>query len=197
MSKNITPVVSHISETKRFQLMGQKGCVIWLTGLSGSGKSTIGSLLEAHLFEAGFKVFMLDGDNLRSGLNKDLGFSEEDREENIRRVGEVSKLLSDAGIIVISAFISPFSVDREKAKRSIGADRFVEVFVDCPVSVCEQRDVKGLYKKVREGAIKNFTGIDSEYEPPENPDVVLHTDKESAIESLRYLADFVQDKITL
>ena len=155
--------------------MNQHATLIWFTGLSGSGKSTLAVQLEAQLHNLGYKTYLLDGDNIRAGLNKDLSFTDEGRIENIRRIGEVSKLLLDAGIIVLSAFISPFQADRDQVKEIVGAQNYIEVFVDAPLEVCEQRDVKGLYKKARAGEVKNFTGIDSPYEPPEFPDVRVDT----------------------
>lgn len=151
--------------------------VIWLTGLSGSGKSTIANELELALENKGVKSYVLDGDNIRCGLNSDLGFSDEDRKENIRRIAEVAKLFSDSGTIAITAFISPFRVEREAAKEIIGKENFIEVYVNAPIEVCERRDVKGLYKKARAGEIKQFTGIDSPYEEPLRPDVVAESDR--------------------
>jgi len=165
--------------------------VIWFTGLSGSGKSTLAERLQGHLLKNDIKSFILDGDIIRKGLNKDLGFSDEDRRENIRRVAEVSKLLLDSGTVVLCALISPFTADREMAKRIIGPANVFEVFVDCPLEVCERRDVKGLYKKARAGEMQNFTGISSAYDRPANPDVVIHTDSQSVDESVGVLADFV------
>ena len=151
--------------------------VIWLTGLSGSGKSTIANELELALENNGVKSYVLDGDNVRGGLNSDLGFSDEDRKENIRRIAEVAKLFSDSGTIAITAFISPFRVEREAAKEIIGKENFIEVYVNAPIEVCERRDVKGLYKKARAGEIKQFTGIDSPYEEPLIPDVIAESDR--------------------
>lgn len=151
--------------------------VIWLTGLSGSGKSTIANELELALENKGVKSYVLDGDNVRGGLNSDLGFSDEDRKENIRRIAEVAKLFSDSGTIAITAFISPFRVEREAAKEIIGKENFIEVYVNAPIEVCERRDVKGLYKKARAGEIKQFTGIDSPYEEPLRPDVIAESDR--------------------
>jgi bifunctional enzyme CysN/CysC len=164
-----------VDKTARAQLKGQKGRVVWLTGLSGAGKSTIANLVEKRLHALGRHTYLLDGDNVRHGLNRNLGFTEEDRVENIRRVGEVSKLMVDAGLIVITAFISPFRAERQMARDLLEADEFIEVFVDTPLSVAEQRDVKGLYQKARAGQLKNFTGIDSPYEAPESPEIVIDT----------------------
>lgn len=165
--------------------------VIWFTGLSGSGKSTLAERLQQHFLQNNIRSYILDGDIVRKGLNKDLGFSDSDRKENIRRVAEVSKLFLDAGTVVLSALISPFNTDRRLAKEIIGADNIIEVFVDCPLEVCEKRDVKGLYKKVRAGEIRNFTGISSTYERPMDPDLILRTDTQSVDQSLNALMEFV------
>jgi bifunctional enzyme CysN/CysC len=157
--------------------------VVWFTGLSGAGKSTIANLVEKKLHALGRHSFLLDGDNIRHGLNRDLGFSAEDRVENIRRVGEVAKLMTDAGLIVLTAFISPFKAEREMVRKVIPAGEFIEVFVDTPLGVAEDRDVKGLYKKARAGQLKNFTGIDSPYEAPESPELHLDTTKMSSEEA--------------
>lgn len=159
--------------------MGQRPRCIWLTGLSGAGKSTLASSLEEDLHDAGRFVYVLDGDNVRHGLNRDLGFSPEDRRENIRRVAEVARLMVDAGLIVIVAFISPFRAERDMARGLFEPDEFVEVFVDASLAVCEQRDTKGLYALARKGALKEFTGIDSPYEVPESPEVHLETGRDS------------------
>ena len=151
--------------------------------------------LEAQLHKKGYKSYLLDGDNIRTGLNKDLSFSDDGRVENIRRIGEVAKLMLDAGIVVLSAFISPFKADREKVKEIVGKENYVEVFVNTPLEVCEQRDVKGLYKRARAGEVKNFTGIDSPYETPENPDMVIATDQMSVDESVDLLLKFVEPRI--
>lgn len=160
--------------------------VIWFTGLSGSGKTTLATLLEQHLRQLGYHCCVLDGDVVRKGLNKDLGFSDADRRENIRRIAEVSKLMIDAGLIVIAAFVSPFEADRAMVREIVGPG-FFEVFVDCPLEVCERRDTKGLYRKARSGEIKDFTGISSPYQEPKKPDVVLETDQLSAEESFKLL----------
>ena len=174
-SQNITIQAVDIDKAARAALKKQKPAVIWLTGLSGSGKSTIANIVEKKLHALGHHTYLLDGDNVRHGLNKDLGFTEQDRVENIRRVTEVAKLMLDAGLIVITAFISPFAAERLMARELIGADQFTEVYVNTPLSIAEDRDVKGLYKKARRGQLKNFTGIDSPYEEPENPECVIDT----------------------
>ncbi|HET7315284.1 adenylyl-sulfate kinase [Salinisphaera sp.] len=164
-----------VSRERREAINRHRGLTIWFTGLSGSGKSTISVALEERLTNMGCRTYRLDGDNVRTGLNRDLSFTPEDRIENIRRIGEVAKLFRDAGIINLTAFISPYRRDREMARALSGEDDFVEVFVDAPLAVCEQRDPKGLYKKARAGSIPNFTGISAPYEAPENPEVHLHT----------------------
>lgn len=163
-----------ISRVDRERLNGHQGKVIWFTGLSGSGKSTLANALEIELHKQGKHTYLLDGDNIRLGLSKDLGFSDNDRIENIRRIAEVAKLMMDAGLIVITAFISPFQKDRALAKALSGEDRFVEVYINTPLEICEKRDPKGLYKKARQGQIGNFSGISSPYEPPENPSITLN-----------------------
>lgn len=190
-------VVSKVSPEKRKEMFRQEPRIIWLTGLSGSGKSTLATALEQYLFDAGYKVFVLDGDNIRNGINKDLGFSASDRTENIRRIAEVAKLMVDAGLILISAFISPFRADREMVKQIVGEERFTEVFINCPLSVCEQRDVKGLYQKARAGVIQDFTGIHSPYEAPEAADLTINTHEESIGESLWKIIRYVEAKLPL
>ena len=178
-----------INRPERAQLLGHGGATLWFTGLSGSGKSTIAVALEQALYQRGVLVYRLDGDNIRLGINKNLGFSAEDRAENIRRVGEVSKLFVDGGVIVLSSFISPYQVDRQIVRELHEADNmpFIEVFVDCSLEAAEERDPKGLYKKARAGEIKNFTGIDDPYEAPEAPEVHLHTDQQSLEEEVEHL----------
>jgi adenylylsulfate kinase len=194
---NIYPIQTKVSTAQRQELLKQKAKLIWFTGLSGSGKSTLAVQLEAHLHEKGFATYLLDGDNVRAGLNKDLSFTEEGRVENIRRIGEVSKLLLDAGIVVLSAFISPFKADRDQVRKIVGDDNYIEVFVDTPIEVCEQRDVKGLYKKARAGEVANFTGISSPYEHPESPDVIIPTDRMSVEESVDLLVKTIEPRIQM
>lgn len=168
---HIIPHKHAIGVEDRNALKGHKGMVVWFVGLSGSGKSTIASELERRLFEQGKHTYILDGDNIRSGLNSDLDFSDQSRKENLRRITEVAKLMVDAGLIVLTAFITPFEEERAKAKSLIGEENYLEVFVNCPIEECEKRDVKGLYAKARRGEISNFTGISSPFEEPQNPDV--------------------------
>jgi adenylylsulfate kinase len=175
--KNLKEQNFSIDKLMRQELINQKSPVIWLTGLSGSGKSTIANQLAKDLHKSGKLVYILDGDNIRMGLNSDLGFSDNDRKENIRRIAEVAKLMSDAGVITITSFISPFIEERQKAKEIIGPDNFIEVWISTPLEVCESRDPKGLYKRVRSGEISNFTGIDSPYETPLNPDIKIEANK--------------------
>lgn len=168
--------------------------VIWLTGLSGSGKSTIANELELHLEKMGIKTYVLDGDNVRMGLNKDLGFSDDDRKENMRRIAEVAKLFADSGTITITAFISPFKEERAMARDTIGAENFIEVHVNTSLEECEQRDVKGLYRKARAGEIPNFTGIDSPYEEPDNPELVVEAGMLTISECVNKIMTYLQNK---
>lgn len=191
-----TNIVWHggnVSKKDREEFLRQKGVVLWFTGLSGSGKSTLAGEIEKKLFAGGHLSYVLDGDNIRFGLNKNLGFSPEDRAENIRRIGEVAKLFADAGIITLTAFISPYRADRDTARGLLKEGEFIEVFVKCPVLECEKRDTKGLYKKARAGEIKEFTGISAPYEEPVSPEIVLDTAllalDEAADLVIRYLAD--------
>jgi adenylylsulfate kinase len=192
----IYPIKTKVSAEERQRLMDQKPKLIWFTGLSGSGKSTLAVQLEAALHAQGFKTYLLDGDNIRSGLNKDLNFTDDARVENIRRISEVCKLFLDAGVVLLSAFISPFKADRAQVRSIVGDDNYIEVFVDAPLEVCEQRDVKGLYKKARSGEVKNFTGISSPYEKPDRPHVVIATDKMSVEQSLDVLLKAVVPEIS-
>ena len=183
-----------VSRDERWKALGQQGCVLWFTGLSGSGKSTIACALESALVNLGQHCYRLDGDNIRFGLNKNLGFSAEDRAENIRRIGEVAKLFADAGIITLSSFISPYLRDRQIAREACekGGMKFFEVYVETPLEVAEKRDPKGLYKKARAGEIKGFTGIDDPYEAPEKPEVLLHTATMSLEEEVVALVEFLR-----
>lgn len=194
---NIFPIQTKVSRAQREELLNQKPLLIWFTGLSGSGKSTLAVQLEAVLHSKGYKTYLLDGDNIRAGINKDLSFTDADRIENIRRIGEVANLMLDSGMVVLSAFISPFQADRVQVKKIVGAESYFEVFVDTPLEVCEQRDVKGLYKKARAGEIKNFTGIDSAYEIPASPDIIIQTHILSVNDSLDLLFSAVEKKIAL
>ena len=193
-SKNIFEHHFNVDADARAGLKDQKPCVLWFTGLSGSGKSTIANILEQKLFQRGHHTMVLDGDNVRHGLNRDLGFTDQDRAENIRRIAEVSKLMTEAGLITLVSFISPFTAEREMARELIGAEKFAEVFVSTPLAVAEERDVKGLYKKARAGVIPNFTGIGSPYEAPETPDIALDTTRQTAEQLADQLLRWLEDK---
>lgn len=196
MNKDIVWHEHTVSKQQKQDFKGHKACVLWYTGLSGSGKSTIANAVEAKLFELGKHTYTLDGDNIRHGLNGDLTFSDKDRVENIRRIGEVSKLFVDAGLLVSTAFISPFISDRQQARELLAENEFIEVFIDTPIEVCEQRDPKGLYKKARSGEIKNFTGIDSAYEPPKAPEVHVKTAEQNIEQSVEQIVNYlVEHKI--
>lgn len=196
--KHIFPVFNKIlKRSDKEKLLNQKGKVIWLTGLSGSGKTTVARGVERELHKRGFICQVLDGDNIRSGINNNLGFSDEDRMENIRRIAEVSKLFINCGIITINSFISPTEKIRDMAKEIIGDDDFIGVFINAPMSVCEQRDVKGLYKKARAGEIKDFTGVDAAFEPPADPDVEVRTDLLSLAESVNRIIGHVIPLISM
>lgn len=199
VATNVTEQLHHVSRAKRGQILGNlrgfRGCTVWFTGLSGAGKTSISFELEAVLISRGIPAYSLDGDNMRQGLNKDLGFSKQDREENIRRVAEVAKLFADAGQICLCSFVSPFAEDREVA-RQIHRDSdlpFFEVFVDTPLAVCEMRDTKGLYQKARQGKIKGFTGIDQPYEKPEHPELVLKTVDATVSECTMQVVEMLQE----
>jgi bifunctional enzyme CysN/CysC len=183
-----------ITKTARAGLKGHKSALLWFTGLSGAGKSTIADHLEKKLHALGKHTFVLDGDNVRHGLNRDLGFTEADRVENIRRVAQVGKLFVEAGLITMVAFISPFRAEREMARELVGPGEFIEIFVDTPLEICEQRDPKGLYKKARRGELRNFTGLDSPYEPPSNPDLTLNAVHKSAIELADHVIQFMRQR---
>lgn len=193
-SKNISWSKSRISKKERECLLKQKGCVIWITGLPSSGKSTIAKELERQLLSMGNLPYILDGDNLRHGLNSDLGFSPEDRAENIRRAGELALLFADAGLITICAFISPYRKDRDKIRSLAPKGRFIEVFLSAPLEICEKRDPKKLYIKARKGEITDFTGISAPYEAPLHPEIILKTDRESPESAAGQIVDFLKRK---
>lgn len=194
--KNIFPVFDQIvNKEQKEKMLQQKAKVLWFTGLSGSGKTTLGAAVERELFSRGYLTQILDGDNVRSGINKNLRFTEEDRVENIRRISEVTKLFLNCGVITINCFISPTKESRDLAKEIIGKENFIEVFVSTPIEVCEKRDTKGLYKKARSGEIKNFTGISSPFDAPENPDISVNTGELSLHESTQKILDFLLSKI--
>jgi len=192
--RNIVRHEGVITRQDRERLLGQRGCVAWFTGLSGSGKSTVARAVEERLTAAGRLVYVLDGDNIRHGLCSDLGFSDEDRVENIRRIGHVAALFADAGAIVLTAFISPFRNDRAQVRDLVGGDDFLEVFVDAPLDVCESRDPKGLYVKARNGDIPEFTGISSPYEAPESPALRLRTGEQSLADCAAAVHDMLEQK---
>ena len=179
-SDNIHMQAVDVDKAARSNLKKQKACILWFTGLSGAGKSTVANIVEKKLAAMGRHTYLLDGDNVRHGLNKDLGFTDADRVENIRRIGEVAGLMVDSGLIVLTAFISPFRSERQMARNLVGDEEFLEVFVETPLAIAEERDPKGLYKKARRGELKNFTGIDSPYEPPESPEILVNTAAQSA-----------------
>ena len=191
MERFVIPHQHEITKEDRRRLNGHGSLILWFTGLPSSGKSTLANEIEKELIQRNHRTYILDGDNVRMGLCKDLGFSAEDREENIRRIGEVSKLFMDAGVLVLSAFVSPYRADRDAIRELVEEGEFVEVFVDCSVEQCEQRDVKGLYKKAREGVIKGFTGIDDPYEEPSSPEIVVDTEKHSIEECKQQILDYL------
>lgn len=191
MSSNIVWHDSHLNKNLRAKHKHQKPCILWFTGLSGAGKSTVANAVEIELHRRGHHTYLLDGDNVRHGLNKDLGFTDQDRIENIRRIGETAKLFVDAGLVVLTAFISPFRSDRDMVRALVHKGEFVEVFVNTPLSVCENRDPKGLYKKARAGDIKNFTGIDSSYERPMSPEITINTSDLSVSECVSKIIDYL------
>lgn len=194
MTENIIPHQHAISKIDRVKKLGYNPILIWFVGLSGSGKSTLASGLETKLFDEGINTYILDGDNIRTGLNGDLDFTDESRKENIRRIAEVSGLFVDAGTVVLTAFITPFKEEREKVRELMG-DEYIEVFINCPIEECEKRDVKGLYQKARKGEIKNFTGIDSPFEAPINADIEIQSHKLSIEEGVQKIYDLVIEKI--
>lgn len=192
VSDNITWHDGHVTAEQRQAILGQRGAVLWFTGLSGSGKSTVARRVEQLLLLAGHQTYVLDGDNLRMGLNQDLGFSAADRSENIRRVGCVAQLFADAGVLCLSAFISPYRADRQAARERVPAGQFLEVFIDTPLEVCESRDPKGLYKKARAGEIPTFTGISAPYESPESPEIHVRTADRSVESCAQEVVDYLE-----
>ncbi len=199
-SRNISSIEHRVSDQDRWRRQGHKGGVLWLTGLPGSGKSTLAFELERLLFDLNKQVYVMDGDNLRHGLNSDLGFSHQDRTENIRRVGELAALYADAGMIVITAFISPYRADRERARRAAGqrgGQRFHEIYLSASIEVCEGRDPKGHYKKARLGEIPDFTGITAPYETPENPELIIDTGVLTVADSIDLLNQYVENNFSL
>ena len=196
-SSNIIYHQATVTKQRRNKLNNHKSVVLWFTGLSGSGKSTLAHALEEKLFNMDFRTFVLDGDNVRNGLNSNLDFSETDRSENIRRISEVSKLMLEAGLIVMTAFISPFKKDRNEARALITNDNFIEIYCKASLETCEKRDVKGFYKMARTGEIKNYTGIDSPYEAPVNPELIINTDKETLDESASKILNYLQENILI
>lgn len=195
--KNIVPHQFNIDKEKRNSLKKHKSFVVWFTGLSGSGKSTLANLVEKELFNCGIHTFSLDGDNVRNGLNKGLGFSEEDRKENLRRIAEVSKLFVNSGTVVIASFISPLEDDRNLVKEIIGKQDFIEVFVNTSLEECERRDPKGLYKKARAGEISNFTGVSSPYEKPKNPDLEIKTEEKDMGAAVKEILEYLNRKLEI
>jgi adenylylsulfate kinase len=191
ISTNVQWQQIQVTRQEREQQNGHRACILWFTGFSGAGKSTLAQALDQFLFQYSIRSFVLDGDNVRHGLCGDLGFSNNDRGENIRRVGEVAKLFLDAGVIVITAFISPFRQDRVRVRSLVADQDFIEVFCSCPLDVCEKRDVKGLYKKARSGAIANFTGLTSPYEEPERPEIVVNTSEQPIEECVGVIVDYL------
>jgi len=193
-NENIVWHAHHVTKEDRSKLKLQKPCILWFTGLSGSGKSTIANAVESKLLELKKHTYLLDGDNIRMGLNRGLSFSDEDRVENIRRIGEVAKLFVDSGSIVLSAFISPFIADRKQVRELVESEEFIEVFVDTPLAVCESRDPKGLYKKARTGEIPNFTGISSPYEAPKDAEIHIHNDCITVEDAAAKVIEYLQEK---
>jgi len=195
LSENIVPHKFQITRDDRSKKLNQKPCLIWYTGLSGSGKSTLANAVERSLFDKGFLTYSLDGDNVRHGISNNLDFSAKDRSENIRRIGEVAKLMIDAGLIVSASFVSPFEKDRELVKDLIGKANFIEIYVSTPLSECERRDVKGLYKKARNGEITDFTGISSPFEEPKSPDLSIDTTNISIADASKIVLSIILKKI--
>ena len=197
MKKNIIPHSYQVSVADREKVNKHNSILLWFTGLSGSGKSTIANLVEYELYKKGIKTYTLDGDNVRKGLNSDLTFSPQDRTENIRRITEIANLMIDAGLVVLAAFVSPYKKDRENIKKTVKDVNFVEIYINTSVEECERRDVKGLYRKARAGEIKNMTGISAPYETPENPDIEIKTEEESIEDSVTKIIDFITPKLKL
>ncbi|MCF6306846.1 MAG: adenylyl-sulfate kinase [Flavobacteriaceae bacterium] len=195
MQENIIPHNFNLRQEERSNLKKHRPLLLWFTGLSGSGKSTIANLVEVELHKKGIHTYLLDGDNVRKGLNNNLTFSPEDRTENIRRIAEVSNLMIDAGLVVLAAFVSPYKKDREMIKNTVKSINFVEIFVDTSVEECERRDTKGLYAKARKGLIKDFTGINAPYEAPENPDVLIETENTSVEEAVNKVTEYVERRL--
>lgn len=195
MSKNIVKHNYQVTKEDRVAINGHKSMLLWFTGLSGSGKSTIANALEKEMSENGVRTYTLDGDNIRSGLNKDLSFAPEDRTENIRRIAEVANLFVDAGVVVLGAFVSPYRKDREEIKTIVGNENFIEIYVNTSLEECEKRDVKGLYKKARKGEIKNMTGISAPYEAPLTPDIEIKTEQMSIEESVNFIMKNIDKKL--
>ena len=193
-SANIVWQPTKVSKEDRRRLNGHGSCVLWFTGLSGSGKSTLATEVEKELYQRGVRTYVLDGDNIRHGLNRDLGFGKDDRKENIRRIGEVAKLFVDAGIVTLTAFISPYREDRDMVRALFGQGEFIEIYVKCSIEECERRDPKGLYKKARRGEIRDFTGISAPYEEPVNPELVVETERETVEESVGRVLAFLSSK---
>ncbi|WP_040252883.1 adenylyl-sulfate kinase [Psychroserpens mesophilus] len=196
MAKHIIPHSYKISKEDRLEANKHNAFLLWFTGLSGSGKSTIANVVEQKLFEKGINTYTLDGDNIRKGINNDLSFSPEDRTENIRRIAEVSNLMVEAGLVVLAAFVSPYKKDRENIRTIVKDVNFVEVYINASVEECERRDVKGLYKKARAGEIKNMTGISAPYEAPENPDIEINTETESIEDAAKRIVDYITPKLS-
>jgi adenylylsulfate kinase len=193
-SKHVVWHPGVVTKADREAISGHKACTIWMTGLPASGKSTIAVALEKALWERGVHAYVLDGDNIRHGLNKDLGFSPADRNENIRRIGEVAKLFTTAGVINATAFISPYRADRDQVRQIMGDGEFIEVFVDCSLAECERRDPKGHYKKARAGEIREFTGISAPYEAPLNAEIVVHTDRQTEVETVTTIVRYLEER---
>ncbi|AUC74735.1 adenylyl-sulfate kinase [Olleya sp. Bg11-27] len=197
MKENIIPHNYQVSKVDRQKKNKHKSFLMWFTGLSGSGKSTIANVVEQELFKLGIKTYTLDGDNIRRGINKDLTFSPEDRTENIRRLAEIANLMLDAGLVTLAAFVSPYKKDRENIKNTVKGVNFVEVYINTSIEECERRDVKGLYKKARAGEIKNMTGISAPYEEPENPDIEIKTEEKTVEEAVQEILNYIKPKLNL